>query len=70
MIAIALAMILGATDLRLATVPLALLRMLCAIAPFLPRAGLFFPVVHHGKAGHSMVAITFDDGPDPDTTIW
>lgn len=66
--ALALAIILGAIDLRLATVPLGLLLMLCAVAPFLPRAGFFFPVVYRGSTGRSMVALTFDDGPDPRTT--
>lgn len=66
--AMALAVVLGAIDLRLATVPLALLLILCAAAPFLPRAGFFFPVVHRGSTGQPMVALTFDDGPDPGTT--
>jgi len=67
-IAFALAILLGAVDLRLATVPLTLLVMLCVIAPFLPRSGFFFPVVSRGTTGKNRVAITFDDGPDPATT--
>ena len=62
------ALILGAVDLRLATVPLTLFLMLCALAPFLPRAGFFFPVISRGRTAQSVVAITFDDGPDPATT--
>jgi len=66
--AFALAILLGTIDLRLATVPLTLLVMLCVIAPFLPRSGFFFPVVSRGTTGKDRVAITFDDGPDPATT--
>jgi len=66
--AFVVAVALGAIDLRLAAVPLVLLIMLCAVAPFMPRAGLFFPVVHRGNTGRPMVALTFDDGPDPKTT--
>lgn len=68
LLAISAALLLGAVDLRLATVPLALFLMLCAVAPFLPRAGFFFPVVSRGNTGRAMVALTFDDGPDPATT--
>lgn len=68
LLAFASAITLGIVDLRLATVPLTLLLMLCAVAPFLPRAGFFFPVVHRGGTGGPWVAITFDDGPDPRTT--
>jgi len=67
-IALALAVLLGTVDLRLATVPLTLFVMLCFVAPFLPRAGFFFPVVSHGTTGKNRVAVTFDDGPDPATT--
>ena len=68
-IAFALAILLGAVDLRLAAVPLTLLVMLCVVAPFLPRAGFFFPIVSRGTTGENKVAITFDDGPDPATTL-
>jgi peptidoglycan-N-acetylglucosamine deacetylase len=68
LLAFSAAILLGAVDLRLATVPLTLFLMLCAVAPFLPRAGFFFPVVSRGTTGRSMVALTFDDGPDPVTT--
>ena len=59
---------LGAIDLRLAAVPLTLFLTLCILAPFLPRAGFFFPVVSRGDAEGQRIAITFDDGPDPATT--
>ena len=66
--AFTVAISLGTVDLRLATVPLALFLMLCAIAPFLPRAGFFFPVISRGSTSKPVVALTFDDGPDPVTT--
>ena len=68
MIAFALAIILGAVDLRMATVPLTLFLMLCAMAPFLPGMGFFFPVISRGHTASPVVALTFDDGPDPATT--
>ncbi|MCB2149412.1 MAG: polysaccharide deacetylase family protein [Deltaproteobacteria bacterium] len=68
MIAFALAIVLGIVDLRLAAVPLTLFLMMCALAPFLPRTGFFFPLISRGHTARPMVAITFDDGPDPATT--
>lgn len=68
LMAFAAAVLLGAVDLRLATVPLSLFLMLCALAPFLPGAGFFFPVISRGNTGKAAVALTFDDGPDPATT--
>jgi peptidoglycan/xylan/chitin deacetylase (PgdA/CDA1 family) len=67
-IAFSAAIILGCVDLRLAAVPLTLFVMLCAAAPFLPRTGFFFPVISRGCTRRSIVALTFDDGPDPATT--
>jgi peptidoglycan/xylan/chitin deacetylase (PgdA/CDA1 family) len=37
-------------------------------APFFPQAGFFLPVISRGCTGGTMVALTFDDGPDPATT--
>ena len=68
LVALSAALILGAVDLRLATVPLVLFLMMCVIAPFLPRAGFFFPVISRGHTAKPVVALTFDDGPDPATT--
>ncbi len=59
---------LGAIDLRLATVPLALFVIICLAAPFLPWLSFFLPVVSRGSTGKPMVALTFDDGPDPVST--
>ena len=49
-------------------IPLALFLLFCLIAPFLPRAGLFLPVISRGGRAGREVALTFDDGPDPVVT--
>jgi peptidoglycan/xylan/chitin deacetylase (PgdA/CDA1 family) len=51
-----------------AAVPLAVFVCACAAAPFFPQLGFFLPVVSHGPRNRPSVALTFDDGPDPDTT--
>ncbi|HET7308375.1 MAG TPA: polysaccharide deacetylase family protein [Gammaproteobacteria bacterium] len=33
-----------------------------------PGSSLFYPTIRHGSRGDRRVALTFDDGPDPDTT--
>ncbi len=59
---------LGFINLQLATVPLALFVGACLAAPFLPWLAFFLPVISQGCTGKPMVALTFDDGPDPATT--
>ncbi|MBU0513151.1 MAG: polysaccharide deacetylase family protein [Proteobacteria bacterium] len=49
-------------------IPLAALALLVLAAPFWPRAQLFLPIVCHGPRRGGKVALTFDDGPDPETT--
>jgi peptidoglycan/xylan/chitin deacetylase (PgdA/CDA1 family) len=63
-----ISVLLAFADVRLAIVPLACFLLLCTVAPFLPRAGLFLPVISRGKSGKRAIAITFDDGPDPLST--
>ena len=53
---------------ELAAVPLVLFLLLCAVASFLPRVGFFLPVISRGRRSGREVALTFDDGPDPDAT--
>jgi peptidoglycan/xylan/chitin deacetylase (PgdA/CDA1 family)/SAM-dependent methyltransferase len=55
-------------DIRTAPLPLFGFLLACAIAPFLPRLGFFLPIVGRGKPGEKGVALTFDDGPDPEVT--
>jgi peptidoglycan/xylan/chitin deacetylase (PgdA/CDA1 family) len=68
LLAFGAAILLGSVDLRFATVPLTLFLILCVMAPFFPRAGFFFPVIYRGHTAKPVVALTFDDGPDPATT--
>ncbi len=53
----------------LALFPLGLFLLCCCVAPFLPGAGFFLPVISRGNPGRNGVALTFDDGPDPETTL-
>ena len=55
-------------DIRLAPLPLLAFLLACGIAPFLPRLGFFLPIISRGKRGERSVALTFDDGPDPEVT--
>jgi peptidoglycan/xylan/chitin deacetylase (PgdA/CDA1 family) len=52
----------------MASIPLGLFVLLCLVAPFLPRAGFFLPVISRGGHDGKAVALTFDDGPDPKVT--
>jgi peptidoglycan/xylan/chitin deacetylase (PgdA/CDA1 family) len=48
--------------------PLALFLLLCMAAPFFPCSGFFLPVICRGGSGSTGVALTFDDGPYPEST--
>jgi peptidoglycan/xylan/chitin deacetylase (PgdA/CDA1 family) len=65
-LAIALLLLFIAPTLSL--VPLALFLLLLLAAPFMYRFGFFLPVISRGRTGQPVVALTFDDGPDPMTT--
>jgi peptidoglycan/xylan/chitin deacetylase (PgdA/CDA1 family) len=52
----------------LVVAPLGVFVLLCMVAPFLPGVGFFLPVISRRKTGRRAVALTFDDGPDPDVT--
>jgi peptidoglycan-N-acetylglucosamine deacetylase len=54
---------------RLCVLPLGVFVGCCLAAPFFPRIGFFLPVISRGCTGRNMVALTFDDGPDPATTL-
>lgn len=66
--AVQLAVVLVFVDLRLALVPLTLFVLLCVAAPFVPTIGFFLPLICRGEKGSGTVALTFDDGPYPETT--
>lgn len=67
-IAIACALVVLPFFPRFSAVPLAVFLILCFTAPFLPAYGFFLPVVSRGRTDKRAVAITFDDGPDPEST--
>lgn len=67
-VAFQLYVILLFVDIRMAPLPLLAFLLACLIAPFLPRVGFFLPIVGRGKPGEKGVALTFDDGPDPEVT--
>jgi peptidoglycan/xylan/chitin deacetylase (PgdA/CDA1 family) len=52
----------------LAAIPLGFFILLCLVAPFLPGVGFFLPVISRRETVFRAVALTFDDGPDPDVT--
>lgn len=52
----------------LVVIPLGLFVLLCVVAPFFPGFGFFLPVISRRKMDCRAVALTFDDGPDPDVT--
>jgi peptidoglycan/xylan/chitin deacetylase (PgdA/CDA1 family) len=51
---------------EIAAFPLGMFVIFCLLAPFFPRVGFFLPVISRGGASGKAVALTFDDGPDPD----
>jgi peptidoglycan-N-acetylglucosamine deacetylase len=62
------AMVLAMVNEWLCVLPLGIFVACYLGAPFFPQAGFFLPVISRGCTGGNMVALTFDDGPDPATT--
>ncbi len=52
-------------EVRLSVIPLAGFLVICLVAPFLPRFSFYLPIISRGNSGKPVVALTFDDGPDP-----
>lgn len=52
----------------LALLPLLFFLSCCLVAPFCPRWGFFLPVISRASTGTKAVALTFDDGPSPEST--
>lgn len=55
-------------DVRLSLIPLFGFVLLCLVAPFFPRFSFFLPIISRGISGKNVIALTFDDGPDPVST--
>ncbi len=51
-----------------AIIPLLLFLLMCLAAPFFPQYSFFLPVISNGRPGTKGVALTFDDGPFPEST--
>ncbi len=66
--AIQIALVLFFVSPDLALIPLILFVILCLMAPFFPESWFFMPVITHGRKQKNAVALTFDDGPSPETT--
>ena len=62
------AIVLAIVNEWLCVLPLGIFVACCLGAPFFPQAGFFLPVISRGCTAGTMVALTFDDGPDPVTT--
>ena len=56
-------------DAKMAALPLGLFVLCCLVFPFVPRVGFFLPVISRGRRDVKAVALTFDDGPEPDVTF-
>ena len=52
----------------LAPLPLLLFILICIFAPIFPGCSYYLPVISKGRKGAKAVALTFDDGPDPEVT--
>jgi peptidoglycan/xylan/chitin deacetylase (PgdA/CDA1 family)/SAM-dependent methyltransferase len=63
-----LAFVLLFVDVRLSALPLLAYVLVCMAAPFFPRFGFFLPIVSRGGRKQPWVALSFDDGPDPEVT--
>lgn len=55
-------------NVNLAPLPLVIFILACCITPLLPRISFFLPIISRGEKGAKSVALTFDDGPDPEVT--
>ena len=52
----------------LAPLPLLLFVLLCLLAPVFPAFSFYLPILTRGSRAENSVALTIDDGPDPELT--
>ncbi|QTA80520.1 Polysaccharide deacetylase domain-containing protein [Desulfonema limicola] len=62
------ALLLSFFDIRFAAIPLVLFILLCFTAPFFYNLSFFLPIVSFGNTKKRSLSLTFDDGPDPNST--
>jgi len=55
-------------NVTLAPLPLVLFVLICCLAPLFTRLSFYLPIISRGERGAKGVALTFDDGPDPEVT--
>ncbi|MGH8226112.1 MAG: polysaccharide deacetylase family protein [Gammaproteobacteria bacterium] len=67
-VAAAVAIAVFAAPLLVLAIPAVLLAALAADAIFRPGSSLLYPTVKHGPRDRKRVALSFDDGPDPEVT--
>jgi len=53
---------------RFAAAPLVVFVATCLAAPLFPQLSFYLPILSRGRKGVPGVALTFDDGPDPQVT--
>ena len=51
-----------------APLPLIIFVLISFIAPIFPQCSYYLPIISKGRKGSQAVALTFDDGPDPEVT--
>jgi peptidoglycan/xylan/chitin deacetylase (PgdA/CDA1 family) len=66
--ALLLALFLSWFSPMMAVFPLSLFLISCLVAPFFPQTGFFLDVISRGNPANNQIALTFDDGPWPDST--
>lgn len=66
--ALALAALLWFISPELSLLPLGAFIIACVVAPYCASCGFFLKIVSRAKTQEPVVALTFDDGPDPLTT--
>lgn len=64
----AIALILLITSPKYFFLPLLFFICLCCVAPFCPQWGFFLPIIKESITENKGIALTFDDGPSPDST--
>lgn len=66
--AIKLSIIFAFFRTELSALPLVIYVIMCVASSVRPASRFFLPVISRGHTGKKIVAVTFDDGPDPATT--
>jgi len=62
------ALVLAFIDYRLTVLPLIIIAGMSLLGPFIQRLSLFLPIVTNGDREKRAISLTFDDGPDPEST--